>query len=53
MLFFYLKRDMPEATGDEGEDADFEMPKVYEPVNHSPFNPSVIVLPKLTFFDVN
>lgn len=25
-------RDAPEATGDEPEDADFDMPKIYEPV---------------------
>lgn len=29
VVFF---RDAPEATGDEPEDADFETPKVYEPV---------------------
>ena len=28
-----LIRDPPEPTGDEGEDADFEAPKVYEPVS--------------------
>ena len=26
-------RDAPEATGEEAEDADFEMPKIYEPVS--------------------
>ena len=26
-------RDAPEATGDEPDDADFEMPKIYEPVS--------------------
>jgi len=30
---FYLTRDPPEPTGDEGEDADFDAPKVYEPVS--------------------
>lgn len=25
-------RDAPEPTGDEGEDLDMEMPKVYEPI---------------------
>ena len=25
-------RDAPEPTGDEGEDMDMEMPKVYEPI---------------------
>lgn len=27
-----LYRDAPEPTGEEGEDADMELPKVYEPV---------------------
>lgn len=27
-----LYRDAPEATGDEPEDTDFDMPKIYEPV---------------------
>ena len=34
-LIFIFKnylRDAPEATGEEAEDADFEMPKIYEPV---------------------
>ena len=26
-------RDAPEATGDEPEEADFDMPKIYEPVS--------------------
>lgn len=26
-------RDAPEATGDEPDDADFETPKIYEPVS--------------------
>ena len=26
-------RDAPEATGDEPEDADFDAPKIYEPVS--------------------
>ena len=30
---FFFDRDAPEATGDEPEDADFEMPKIYEPVS--------------------
>jgi hypothetical protein len=35
LIFIYLnKRDAPEATGEEGDDADFEMPKVYEPVSY-------------------
>lgn len=29
---FQFLRDAPEATGDEPEDADLEMPKIYEPV---------------------
>ena len=28
-------RDAPEATGDEPEDTDFDMPKIYEPVSNS------------------
>lgn len=28
----HIYRDAPEATGDEPDDADFDMPKVYEPV---------------------
>lgn len=28
-----LHRDAPEPTGEEGEDADMELPKVYEPVS--------------------
>ena len=31
-LFFFFLRDAPEPTGEEGEDADMELPKVYEPV---------------------
>lgn len=27
-------RDAPEPTGEEGEDADMELPKVYEPVHN-------------------
>ena len=30
LSFFY--RDAAEATGDEPDDADFDMPKIYEPV---------------------
>ncbi|XP_053402509.1 dynein axonemal heavy chain 5-like isoform X4 [Mercenaria mercenaria] len=30
--FTDFMRDAPEATGDEPEDADFDMPKIYEPV---------------------
>uniref|UniRef100_A0A4W3HHM2 Dynein, axonemal, heavy chain 5 n=1 Tax=Callorhinchus milii TaxID=7868 RepID=A0A4W3HHM2_CALMI len=30
--FVDFLRDAPEATGDETEDADFEMPKIYEPI---------------------
>ena len=26
-------RDAPEATGDEPDDTDFDMPKIYEPVS--------------------
>ena len=26
-------RDAPEATGEEPDDADFDMPKIYEPVS--------------------
>ena len=31
-LFSLHLRDPPEPTGDEGEDADLDAPKVYEPV---------------------
>ncbi|XP_068620684.1 dynein axonemal heavy chain 5 [Battus philenor] len=31
-IYFYILRDAPEPTGEEGEDADMELPKVYEPV---------------------
>jgi len=31
-LFWLKYRDAPEPTGEEGEDADMELPKVYEPV---------------------
>jgi len=35
--FYIIKlnfcRDAPEATGDEPEDTDFDMPKIYEPVS--------------------
>lgn len=31
-ITFDLSRDAPEATGDEPEDTDFDMPKIYEPV---------------------
>lgn len=27
-----MRRDAPEPTGEEGEEADMELPKVYEPV---------------------
>lgn len=30
--FSQLFRDAPEATGEEADDADFDMPKIYEPV---------------------
>ena len=30
--FYFNNRDAPEATGEEAEDADFDMPKIYEPV---------------------
>ena len=29
-------RDAPEATGEEPEDTDFDMPKIYEPVCYEP-----------------
>ncbi|KAK4873406.1 hypothetical protein RN001_015435 [Aquatica leii] len=32
-VFVDFMRDAPEPTGEEGEDADMELPKVYEPVN--------------------
>ncbi|XP_064611990.1 dynein axonemal heavy chain 5-like isoform X2 [Liolophura sinensis] len=32
-LFCDFLRDAPEATGDEPEDADFDMPKIYEPID--------------------
>ena len=33
----HVYRDAPEATGEEPEDADFDMPKIYEPVgSHRP-----------------
>lgn len=32
MSFSLVLRDAPEPTGEEGEDADMELPKVYEPV---------------------
>ena len=31
VIFFF--RDAPEATGEEPDDADFDMPKIYEPVS--------------------
>jgi dynein heavy chain len=31
-LFVDFMRDAPEATGEEGEDTDVELPKVYEPI---------------------
>lgn len=34
MVEFQVCRDAPEPTGEEGEDADAELPKVYEPVNN-------------------
>lgn len=34
VIVYVLKhRDAPEPTGDEPDDCDFEMPKVYEPVS--------------------
>lgn len=32
-VFVDFMRDAPEPTGEEGEDADMELPKVYEPVS--------------------
>ncbi|XP_012940947.1 dynein heavy chain 5, axonemal [Aplysia californica] len=32
MIFTDFMRDAPEATGEEPEDADFDMPKIYEPI---------------------
>ncbi|XP_030831333.1 dynein heavy chain 5, axonemal isoform X2 [Strongylocentrotus purpuratus] len=34
--FVDFLRDAPEATGDEPEDADFDMPKIYEPISSFP-----------------
>lgn len=39
-------RDAPEPTGDEPDDADFEMPKIYEPVS---FIPLLLSLKSLIF----
>ncbi len=33
-LYLFANREAAEATGDEPEDADFDMPKIYEPVSH-------------------
>lgn len=33
-VLYWHYRDAPEATGDEPDDADFEMPKIYEPVSN-------------------
>ncbi len=30
---FFSSRDIPENVGEDAEEADLEMPKVYEPVN--------------------
>ena len=40
-------RDAPEPTGDEPDDADFEMPKIYEPVS---FIALLLSLTKFYFF---
>ena len=32
MICSIHNRDAPEATGEEADDADFDMPKIYEPV---------------------
>lgn len=32
LFLFTINRDAPEPTGEEGEEADMELPKVYEPV---------------------
>ena len=37
LFCFHGNRDAPEATGDEPEDADFDMPKIYEPVSSLSF----------------
>lgn len=31
---YFSERDAPEPTGEEGEDTDMELPKVYEPVTN-------------------
>lgn len=36
LSFLSIHRDAPEATGDEPEDADFDMPKIYEPIPSFP-----------------
>ena len=41
---YSFHRDAPEPTGDEGEDADFEAPKVYEPVSHLKLNMPIIFI---------
>ena len=33
-----LYRDAPEATGEEPDDQDFDMPKIYEPVSCTTLN---------------
>ena len=32
-MLLFLHRDAPEPTGEEGEDVDLDMPRIYEPVN--------------------
>jgi len=33
IFFFLITRDAPEPTGEEPDDAEFEQPKIYEPVS--------------------
>ena len=31
----FVLRDLPEVTGDEPDDMDFDLPKIYEPVSNT------------------
>ena len=48
-VYLLKHRDAPEPTGDEPDDADFEMPKIYEPVSEISCT-SQIALPYLVDF---
>ncbi len=49
--FVDFLRDPPEATGDEGEDAEVEAPKIYEPVSYNSLFPFLSFIYQVVLLD--